>query len=76
VSSANDEIEDSHSKIAWRKIAKIYEFIEGTQISNSFIVLKVLDESEVPLSSTQISERISSNINGKLFSFWSFKGHS
>lgn len=67
MSSANDEIEDSHSKIVWRKIAKFYEFIEGAQISNSFIVLKVLDESEVPLSSTQISERISSNTNGKLF---------
>jgi len=31
------------------------------------MVLKVLDESEVPLSSTQISEKISSNTNGKLF---------
>lgn len=65
--SANDGLEDSHSKILWRNIAKFYDLIEGAQISNSFIVLKVLDESETPLSSTQISEKISSNTNGKLF---------
>jgi DNA-binding PadR family transcriptional regulator len=67
VDGTNDGLQDSDSKIIWRNIAKYYEFIDGAQISNSFIVLMVLYKSEGPLSSTQISERISSNTNGKLF---------
>jgi DNA-binding PadR family transcriptional regulator len=67
VESANDKVNDASSKNLWRNIAEFYEFIEGAQISNSFIVLKVLDESKDPISTTQISEKISSNTNGKLF---------
>lgn len=36
-------------------------------ISDSFIVLKVLYESENPQSTTQISQKISSQSDGKLF---------
>ena len=44
-----------------------YEFIEGAQMSNSFIILMALNESKEPLSTTQISEKIAINSKGKLF---------
>jgi DNA-binding PadR family transcriptional regulator len=50
-----------------RSIAKNYEFIEGAQMSNSFIILMALSESKQPLSTTQISENIANNSKGKLF---------
>ena len=40
----------------WENIAKHYEFIEGAQMSNSFILLMALNSSKEPLSTTQISE--------------------
>ena len=43
------------------------EFINGAQISNSFIVLMALSESKQSLSTTQISEIISTKSTGKLF---------
>jgi hypothetical protein len=67
VDNANDSVDNIYSKNIWKNITEFYDFIEGAQISNSFIVLKVLDESENALSTTQISEKISSNTNGKLF---------
>jgi DNA-binding PadR family transcriptional regulator len=51
----------------WERIAKNYEFILGAQVSNSFIILMALSESEEPLSTTQISEKIAVNSKGKLF---------
>ena len=51
----------------WEKIAMNYQFIQGAQISNSFIILMVLRESKEPLTATQISEMIAVNSNGKLF---------
>jgi DNA-binding PadR family transcriptional regulator len=51
----------------WEKIAKNYQFIQGAQTSNSFIILMVLSESKEPLTATQISEKIAANSNGKLF---------
>jgi len=51
----------------WEKIAKNYQFIQGAQISNSFIILMALSESKEPLTATQISEMIAVNSNGKLF---------
>ena len=50
----------------WECVAKNYEFIEGAQMSNSFIILMALNESE-PLSTTQISEKIAINSKGQLF---------
>ena len=43
------------------------EFINGAQISNGFIVLMALSESKQSLSTTQISEIISTKSKGKLF---------
>jgi DNA-binding PadR family transcriptional regulator len=51
----------------WKTIAKNYQFIQGAQISNSFIILMALSESKEPLTATQISEMIAVNSNGKLF---------
>jgi DNA-binding PadR family transcriptional regulator len=51
----------------WGKTAKNYQFIQGAQISNSFIILLALSESKQPLTATQISEKIAVNSNGKLF---------
>lgn len=41
--------------------------ILGAQLSNSFIILMVLSESENPLSASEISKFISSRSNGKIF---------
>ena len=51
----------------WESIAKNYEFIEGAQMSNSFIILLALSQSKQPLSTTQISEKIANNSRGQLF---------
>ena len=51
----------------WEKIAKNYDFIDGAQISNSFIVLMALNNSKESLSTTQISEKIAVQTKGKIY---------
>ena len=51
----------------WNNIIRQCEFINGAQISNSFIVLMALGESKESLSTTQVSEIISVKSKGKLF---------
>jgi DNA-binding PadR family transcriptional regulator len=51
----------------WRSISQNYEMIQGAQLSNSFIILMALYESEKPLNSTEISEIISSKTSGKIY---------
>lgn|GEM_PF-1494298 len=51
----------------WTLIAQNYEMIQGAQLSNSFIILMALYESEKPLNSTEISEIISSKTSGKIY---------
>jgi hypothetical protein len=60
-------IEKISSEDVWESIAKNYEFIEGAQMSNSFIILMALCQSKESLSTTQISEKIAINSKGKLF---------
>jgi hypothetical protein len=60
-------IEKISSDGLWESIAKNYEFIEGAQISNSFIILMALNQSKGSLSTTQISEKIAINSKGKIF---------
>jgi DNA-binding PadR family transcriptional regulator len=60
--SENERLNDN-----WERITKNYEYIEGAQISNSFIILLVLNESKEPLTTTQISEKIALNSKGKIF---------
>jgi DNA-binding PadR family transcriptional regulator len=51
----------------WKLISHNYEMIQGAQLSNSFIILMALYESEKPLNSTQISEIISLKTSGKIY---------
>ena len=60
-------IEKISSDDVWESIAENYEFIEGAQMSNSFIILLALNGSKEPLSTTQISEKIAINSKGQLF---------
>jgi DNA-binding PadR family transcriptional regulator len=61
-------IEDELTKDdVWRSIFQNYEMIQGAQLSNSFIILMALNESEKPLNSTEISEIISSKTSGKIY---------
>jgi DNA-binding PadR family transcriptional regulator len=55
------------SSDVWNLIAKNYEMIQGAQISNSFILLLVLNEASEPLNSTQISEIIAQRSKGKVY---------
>lgn len=51
----------------WNSIIRQLEFITGAQISNNFIVLMALSESKESMSTTQLSEIISSRSKWKLF---------
>ena len=51
----------------WNSISQNFEMIQGAQLSNSFIILMALYESEKPLNSTQISETISSKTSGRIY---------
>jgi hypothetical protein len=50
--------EKINSDDLWESIAKNYGFIEGAQMSNSFIILLALSESKQPLSTTQIQKNL------------------
>jgi DNA-binding PadR family transcriptional regulator len=41
--------------------------IQGAQLSNSFILLMILDEAKEPLTTTQISELISKRSKGQIY---------
>ena len=60
------EVSASTSKI-WSSIVKNYEMIQGAQLSNSFILLMVLNEAKEPLTTTQISELISKRSKGEIY---------
>jgi hypothetical protein len=60
------EISASTSKV-WSSIVKNYEMIQGAQLSNSFILLMVLNEAKEPLTTTQISELISKRSRGEIY---------
>ena len=57
----------------WNDIARFYEFIEDAQISNSFIILMALEDSEKPFSTIKIYGIISSK-SGEIF--LKSQGHS
>lgn len=51
----------------WDAIVKNYEIIQGAQISNSFIILMILNEANQPLTTTKISELISKRSKGYIY---------
>ena len=60
------EVSTSTSK-TWSSIVKNYEMIQGAQLSNSFILLMVLNEAKEPLTTTQISELISKRSRDEIY---------
>ena len=54
------------SKGVCSSTVKNYEMIQGAQLSNSFILLMVLNEKE-PVTTTQISELISKRSKGEIY---------
>lgn len=54
-------------RLVWESIAKNYEMVEGAQLSNSFIILMVLNESKEPFNTTQISQIIALNSAGQIY---------
>jgi DNA-binding PadR family transcriptional regulator len=46
---------------------KNYEMIQGAQLSNSFVLLMVLNEVKGPLTTTQTSELISKRSKGEIY---------
>ena len=63
----NKIVKDFKKDEIWNLISQNYEMIKGAQLSNSFIILMALNESEKPLNSTEISEIISSKTSGKIY---------
>ena len=59
-------LRDGESDSLWLLIARNYEFIQGAQLSNSFICLLALGESDKPMSSTRISEYIAKKTRGEI----------
>ena len=51
----------------WNLLAKNYEFVEGAQISNSFICLLALSESEQPISTTAMSKYVAMKSGGQIY---------
>ena len=51
----------------WESITRNYELIEGAQLSSSFVILMTLDNSEEPLTSSDISKIISYNSLGHIY---------
>jgi DNA-binding PadR family transcriptional regulator len=51
----------------WENIVKHYEFIQGAQMSNSFILLMALNCSKEAMSTTQLSEVIANHSKGKIY---------
>ena len=65
-SSTEDKIKVNHQKI-WDSVSINYEMVQGAQLSNSFVILMALVESEQPLTTTQISEIISKRSKGRIY---------
>lgn len=62
-----DEIYADNKNYVWKRLVRYYEFVEGAQLSNSFIILMALNESKQPLSTTQISEMVAVKTNARIF---------
>lgn len=63
----DDDTYANNKNRVWKRLVKYYEFVEGAQLSNSFIILMALNESKQPLSTTQISEMVAVKTNARIF---------
>jgi DNA-binding MarR family transcriptional regulator len=64
--SSEDEISINQQKV-WDSLSKHYDMVEGAQLSNSFVILMVLDQSDIVLTTNQISETISKRSKGQIY---------
>jgi hypothetical protein len=51
----------------WNSLSKNYNLVEGAQLSNSFLILLSLINSNEPLTTNQISEIISKKSKGEIY---------
>ena len=51
----------------WESITRNYDLIEGAQLSSSFVILMTIDNSEEPLTSSDISKFISYHSLGNIY---------
>ena len=65
----NEQQQESSNAKLWNEIVKNYEMIQGAQLSNSFILLMVLNEAKQPLTTTQISKLISKQVRERSTKF-------
>lgn len=65
--TTNENRKEIPSRKIWDAIVNNYEIIQGAQISNSFILLMVLNEANEPLTTTRISELISKRSKGHIY---------
>jgi hypothetical protein len=64
----SDKKEDKGSlQTIWNSLSKNYNLIEGAQLSNSFVILLSLINSNEPLTTNQISEIISKKSKGEIY---------
>ena len=54
-------------QLIWNSLSKNYKMIEGAQLSNSFVILLSLMNSREPLTTNQISGRISKKSQGEIY---------
>ena len=54
-------------QLIWNSLSKNYNMIEGAQLSNSFVILLSLMNSREPLTTNQISGRISKKSQGEIY---------
>ncbi|HSE99680.1 MAG TPA: hypothetical protein VLA48_02200 [Nitrososphaeraceae archaeon] len=54
-------------QLIWNSLSKNYSMVEGAQLSNSFVILLSLMNSNEPLTTNQISEIISKKSQGEIY---------
>ena len=58
---------DPKTQKIWASITKNYTMIEGAQLSNSFLILMILNEIKEPLTATEISRMIALYSSGQIY---------
>jgi hypothetical protein len=65
--TANKKEDNINFKLIWNSLSKNYNMIEGAQLSNSFVILLSLMNSNVHLTTNQISGIISKQSQGEIY---------
>lgn len=65
--TANKREDKITLQLIWKSLSKNYNMVEGAQLSNSFVILLSLMNSNEPLTTNQISEIISKKSQGEIY---------